>query len=91
MKKDNGKASRFFGRLGRTRQELELSEVKFKELLDSMSSGVAIYRAKDNGRDFIFTDFNRAAERILEKHNGKIWVESKPGEGSKFFVDLPGV
>jgi len=29
-----------------------------------MSSGVAVYEAKDNGRDFIFKDFNRAAEKI---------------------------
>lgn len=27
--------------------------------------------------------------RIVEYHNGKIWVESKPGEGSKFIFSLP--
>ncbi len=27
--------------------------------------------------------------RILDRHNGKIWVESEPGKGSKFFVSLP--
>jgi PAS domain S-box-containing protein len=27
--------------------------------------------------------------RILDRHNGKIWVESDPGKGSKFFVSLP--
>jgi PAS domain S-box-containing protein len=27
--------------------------------------------------------------RILDGHNGKIWVESEPGKGSKFFVSLP--
>ncbi|HGJ64065.1 TPA: PAS domain-containing sensor histidine kinase [bacterium] len=27
--------------------------------------------------------------KIIERHNGKIWVESKHGEGSKFFVSLP--
>lgn len=26
---------------------------------------------------------------ILDRQQGKIWVESKPGEGSKFFVALP--
>ena len=26
---------------------------------------------------------------ILDRHNGKIWVESKQGVGSKFFVSLP--
>lgn len=27
--------------------------------------------------------------RILERHNGHVWVESKPGKGSKFFIELP--
>ncbi len=29
------------------------------------------------------------AHRIIEKHKGKIWVESELGKGSKFFVSLP--
>ncbi len=29
------------------------------------------------------------AMRIIEKHNGKIWIESEVGRGSKFFVSLP--
>lgn len=27
--------------------------------------------------------------KILERHNGKIWLHSEPGVGSKFFVKLP--
>ncbi|MHC5060536.1 MAG: ATP-binding protein [Planctomycetota bacterium] len=27
--------------------------------------------------------------RILDKHNGKVWVHSEPNVGSKFFVSLP--
>jgi two-component system, chemotaxis family, sensor kinase Cph1 len=29
------------------------------------------------------------AQRVLERQNGKIWVESNQGEGSAFFVSLP--
>lgn len=27
--------------------------------------------------------------RILDMHNGKVWIESVPGKGSQFFVSLP--
>lgn len=37
---------------------------RFKELFNYMNRGVVVYEAKDNGRDFIIKDFNRAAEKI---------------------------
>ncbi|MDA3897792.1 MAG: PAS domain S-box protein, partial [Desulfobacteraceae bacterium] len=40
------------------------SEERFHQLFENMSSGVAVYEPIDNGKDFIFKDFNRAAEKI---------------------------
>ncbi|MEA3360684.1 MAG: hypothetical protein U9R17_14935 [Thermodesulfobacteriota bacterium] len=58
-------------------------EHRFRELFNNMSSGVAVYEAKDNGNDFIFKDINRAGERIenIKKENliGKGVLEVFPG------------
>jgi len=45
-------------------QVIQESENRFRELFNHMSSGVAVYEAKDDGKDFIFRSFNRAAEKI---------------------------
>ena len=45
-------------------EKLQTSEFRFREMFENISSGVAVYEATENGDDFIFRDFNRAAERI---------------------------
>ncbi len=40
------------------------NESFYRRLFDHSSSGVAVYEAVDNGRNFIFKDFNRAGEKM---------------------------
>ncbi len=64
-------------------EELKESQAKFQVLFDNVSSGVAIYEAINDGEDFVFVDFNRAAEEIehikKEKLIGKSVTEAFPG------------
>jgi len=45
-------------------ETLKESEYRFRELFNSMNCGVAVYRAVNNGADFVFVDFNSGAETI---------------------------
>ena len=67
----------------RADEALHASETRFRELFNNMSSGVAVYEAQNDGRDFVLTDFNRAAERIeatpREAVLGRSVVEAFPG------------
>ena len=72
-----------------TEQAIQESESRFRELFNHMSSGVAVYEPKDNGKDFIIKDFNQAAEkiekvkRIAKKLGAKCLIITKEeiGEG----------
>jgi len=50
----------------RAEEVLQHSEYRFRELFNSLSSGVVVYQAVDNGADFVILDFNHGAE-IIEK------------------------
>jgi PAS domain S-box-containing protein len=43
--------------------KLEEGEKRYRALFNNMKSNVAMYTAVDDGSDFVFKDFNRAAER----------------------------
>ena len=71
------------GRSEHPEDKLKLSEAKLKVLFENTSSGVAIYEARSNGEDFVFRDFNPAAEQIdqikKEEIIGRSVVEVFPG------------
>lgn len=43
---------------------LKNSEAEYKAIFENSKSAVAVYNAVDNGSNFIFKDFNKAAEKI---------------------------
>ncbi len=60
-----------------------ISESFYRRLFEHSSSGVAVYEAVDNGHDFIFRDFNSAAEKMdrISRDNviGRTVTEVFPG------------
>lgn len=62
--------------LRRVEEALEKSEARYRELFNNMSSGVAVFQARNNGRDFVFIDFNRAAEGIENTRKEKVLGQS---------------
>lgn len=71
------------GRTPESCRQMELLQAELDALLDHVSSGVAVYQAANNGEDFIFVDFNRAAEEIehikKEQVLGRSVLEVFPG------------
>lgn len=58
--------------LKNAQKQIRISEQKYKELFDNMSSGVAVYNAVNNGMDFILINFNKAAEKIEKTKSSKV-------------------
>lgn len=44
--------------------ERQITHERYLALFDNLNCGVAVYQPVNNGQDFVFVDFNRAAERI---------------------------
>jgi PAS domain S-box-containing protein len=56
----------------RTERALLESEARYRGIVEHTINGVAVYRAIDNGEDFLFVDFNRSAERIEKIERGEV-------------------
>jgi PAS domain S-box-containing protein len=69
--------------LKKAQQETALRESLYRSLFEHTSSGVAVLEGLDEGRDFMVTDMNPAAERIegRQRRNlvGRPLTESYPG------------
>jgi len=67
----------------RAEEALRNSEERFRELFANMSSGVAVYEAVDDGKDFVIRDFNMTGEKISnisrDRVIGRIATEVFPG------------
>jgi len=44
--------------------DLLANEARYRTIFENTKDGVAVYKAVDNGENFVFLDFNRAAETI---------------------------
>ncbi len=77
--------------LRKVEEALDKSEARYRELFNNMSSGVAVFEVINNGRDFVFIDFNRAAERIenIKKENilGRNFAEVVPSADKYGLLD----
>ena len=77
MRKNNDKSSGNSAPAGRP------DPVELQELFNNITCAVAVYQAVDDGRDFIFADFNQTAEQIdnVKKEDilGKSVTEVFPG------------
>jgi PAS domain S-box-containing protein len=73
-------------------RELNESKEKWESLFNNSPNAIAVYKAVDDGKDFIFTDFNLTAQKVdnitREDVIGKRISELFPGAGALGFLEL---
>jgi PAS domain S-box-containing protein len=83
METNSGKKAKICSSQRHPEDKLKEYQAKFQALFENVSSGVAIYEARNDGEDFVFVDFNAAAEKIdqiaKEELIGKSVTEVFPG------------
>lgn len=65
-------------------EALKHSEAEYRAIFENIKSAVAVYNAVDNGENFIFKDFNKAAEQIEQ-------IKREDIVGKKVTEVFPGV
>ena len=70
-----------------TEEKLRENEARFKAIFNNMSSGVVVYQAVNNGKDFIVVDFNKADQKI-EKITRKQKLGQKLLEAPPAFKEI---
>lgn len=67
----------------KAKEALIISEARYKGIIENTNNGVAVYKAVNDGKDFIFIEFNKACEKIekikREEVLGKSVLEVFPG------------
>ena len=83
METNSGKKAKICSSQRHPEDKLKEYQAKFQALFENVSSGVAIYETRNDGEDFVFVDFNAAAEKIdqiaKEELIGKSVTEVFPG------------
>ncbi|MBN1832088.1 MAG: response regulator [Deltaproteobacteria bacterium] len=79
-------------KLKKTQERLRESEARFKAIFNNMSSGVVVYKAIDNGENFIVLDVNTADAKAGEFKKGdklgKSVLQSAPPELNDLYLSL---
>jgi len=76
----------------RTLITLRANETRYRELVENLTDGVAVYEAVENGRDFLFREHNRAGERITglarDRIIGRRVTEALPNFAAAGLLDV---
>ncbi|MBV5311285.1 response regulator [Chromatium okenii] len=67
-----GSSYYLLAKLAESMREHHRAEEHFRQIFERMSSGVIVYSAVDNGKDFIFENINPASERIEKLPHGAV-------------------